>query len=256
MENNENLVTEEVVAENVEQTTEETQAVEKTYTQAEVDDIVGKAKYRAKAQVKKDYDRKYGNLKSVLKAGTGIEDVEELTNTFKEHYAQRGVEFPTEPTYSKRDIEVLAKAEADEIIKAGFDEVIEEADRLNELGVEKMSERDKALFVALTNHIKSTETGRELSKIGVSEDVYNSKEFNDFASKFNSNTPIKEIYEIYNKTTQPKKEIKTMGSIKNNTADTGIKEFYSKAEAEKFTKADFDKNPALFDAVYKSMKHW
>jgi hypothetical protein len=256
MENNENLVTEEVVTENVEQTTEETQAVEKTYTQAEVDDIVGKAKYRAKAQVKKDYERKYGHLRSVLKAGTGIDDVEELTNTFKEHYAQRGVEFPTEPTYSKRDIEVLAKAEADEIIKAGFDEVIEEADRLNELGVEKMSERDKALFVELTNHIKSTETGRELSKIGVGEDVYNSKEFNDFASKFNSNTPIKEIYEIYNKTTQPKKEIKTMGSIKNNTADTGIKEFYSKAEAEKFTKADFDKNPALFDAVYKSMKHW
>jgi hypothetical protein len=257
MENNENLVTEEVVAENVEQTTEETQAVEKTYTQAEVDDIVGKAKYRAKAQVKKDYDRKYGNLKSVLKAGTGIDDVEELTNTFKEHYAQRGVEFPTEPTYSKRDIEVLAKVDADEIIKAGFDEVIEEADRLNELGVEKMSERDKALFVALTNHIKSTETGRELSKIGVSEDVYNSKEFNDFASKFNSNTPIKEIWEIYNKTTQPKKEIKTMGSIKNNTAkDNELKDFYTPEEAMRFTVKDFDDNPRLLAIVEESMKKW
>lgn len=261
MNENKNLVlegTENVDATPTEEVVEQVEPA-KVYTEEEfntkLNEVSGKRASRTRVKVQKEYDRKYGGLIDVLKAGTGIEDVEELTNTFKEHYAQRGVQFATEPKYSKRDIEVLAKAEADEIIKAGFDEVIEEADRLNEIGVDRMSERDKAVFLALTNHIKSTETSRELSKIGVGEDVYNSKEFNDFAAQFNPNTPITKIYEIYNKT-QPKKEIKTMGSIKNNTVDTGVKEFYSKAEAEKFTKADFDKNPALFDAVYKSMKHW
>ena len=105
MENNENLVTEEIVTENVEQTTEETPAV-KTYTQEEVDDIVGKAKYRAKAQMKKEYDRKYGKLENVLRAGTGKETVEEMTDTFSQFYRGKGIDIPTEPTYSAKDLEV------------------------------------------------------------------------------------------------------------------------------------------------------
>lgn len=254
MEYNENLVTEEVT-ENVEQTTEETQVAEKTYTQAEVDAIVGKAKGRAKAQAKKEYDRRYGNLVDVLKAGTGKESVEEMTDTFSEFYRAKGIDIPQKPTYSKGDIEVLARVEADEIINAGFEEVVEEADRLKDLGVENMTDREKAVFLKLTDHIKNTETGRELSKIGVTEDVYGSDEFKSFARKFDSKTPITEIYEIYNKT-QPKKEFKTMGSIKNTTVDTGVKDFYSRDEALKFTKADFDKNPALFEAVQKSMLKW
>lgn len=256
MEYNENLVTEEVT-ENVEQTTEETQVSEKTYTQAEVDDIVGKAKYRAKENVRKEYARKYGRLENVLKAGTGKETVEEMTDTFADFYRGKGIDIPTEPTYSTRDVDILAKAEADEIIKSGFDEVVEEADRLNDLGVENMSARDKALFLKLTDHIKSTETSRELSKIGVTEDVYTSDDFKSFASKFEgSKTPITEIYEIYNKT-QPRKEHKTMGSIKQTTVDTGaVKDFYSREEAMKFTVEDFNKNPALFKAVEKSMQKW
>ena len=255
MEFNENLVTEEVVTENVEQTTEETPVSERTFTQDEVNDIVGKAKARAKAQAKKEYDRTYGNLVNVLKAGTGKETVEEMTDTFSDFYRAKGIEIPTEPMYSSKDMDILAKAEADEIIKAGFEEVIEEADRLNDLGVENMTEREKAVFVKLTDHIKRTETGRELSKLGVTEDVYGSEDFKSFASQFNSNTPITKIYEIYNKT-QPKKEIHTMGSMKQTTVDTGIKDYYSREEALKFTKADFDKNPALFEAVQKSMLKW
>ena len=255
MENNENLVTEEIVTENVEQTTEETQVSEKTYTQAEVDDIVGKAKYRAREQERKKYDRQYGGLFNVLKAGTGKETVEEMTDTFSEFYRGKGIDIPTEPTYSSRDMDILAKAEADEIIKSGFDEVKEEADRLNEIGYENMTAREKALFVKLTDHIKSTETGRELSKIGVKEDVYGSDEFKSFASKFDSKTPITEIYEIYNKT-QPKKEFKNPGSIKQTTVDTGVKDYYSYEEAQKFSVDDFNKHPALYEAVKKSMTKW
>ena len=76
--------------ENVEQTTEQT-PVPKTYTQEEVDAIVGKAKARAKAKVEKDYQRRYGDLEEVLKAGTGKNSVEEFTNTFAEFYKSKGI---------------------------------------------------------------------------------------------------------------------------------------------------------------------
>ena len=59
MNENENLVTEEV-AENVEQTTEETQQTAKTYTQEEVDAIVGKKKARWEAKMRKENERTYG----------------------------------------------------------------------------------------------------------------------------------------------------------------------------------------------------
>ena len=68
--------------------------------------------------------------------------------------------------------------------------------------------------------------------------------------------PIAEIYKQYSKT-KPKKEVKPMGSMKHEpTADTGVKDFYSFEEAKQFTKADFDKNPALYEAVQKSMTKW
>ena len=253
MENMENLVTEEV-AENVEQTTEQTPV--KTYTQEEVDAIVGKRIARKEAKIRKEYDRKYGDLTEVLKAGTGKESVEEMTDTFQKFYAAKGVKFPEKPNYSAKDIEVLAQAEADEIIRAGFEDMVEEADRLNEIGAANMTAREKAVFKVLTERIQKDGRSRELAKIGVTEDVYNSAEFQSFAGKFNPNTPIKDIYDIYAKT-QPKKEIRTMGSMKNNNSgDNGVKDFYTVEEARRFTKKDFDNNPALFEAVQKSMTKW
>lgn len=253
MNENETLVTEQV-AENVEQTTEQTPV--KTYTQEEVDAIVGKRIARKEARIRKEYDRRYGNLEEVLKAGTGKDSVEEITDTFSQFYQKKGITIPTKPSYSDADIEVLAKAEAEDIIRNGFDEVVEEVDRLSDIGVGNMTAREKAVFKVLAEHRHSAERGRELTQIGVTEDVFNSKEFNDFAAKFNPTTPVREIYDLYAKT-QPKKNIKPMGSMKNSdSADSGVKDFYTPEEARRFTKKDFDNNPALFAAVEKSMLKW
>ena len=251
MENNENFVAE---TENVEQPTEQTPV--KMFTQEEVNEIVGKSKARTRAKVEKEYQRKYGDLEEVLKAGTGKENVEEVTDTFRQFYSQKGIQMPQKPSYTDSDIKVLAQADADEIIRSGFEEVVEEVDRLADLGVDKMTPREKAMFEKLATYRQSTEHSRELSKIGVTEDVYSSKEFKDFASKFNSRTPIRDIYDIYAKTL-PKKDIKPMGSMKNSTSDDGtVKDFYTRDEALRFTKQDFDKNPALFKAVEASMLKW
>ena len=253
MNENEVLVAEQV-AENVEQTTEETPA--KTFTQDEVNEIVGKVKARTRAKVEKENERKYGSLIETLKAGTGKESVEEMTNTFAEFYRQKGVPMPQKPNYSAKDIDVLARAEASEIISAGYEDVVEEVDRLAAIGPANMTAREKALFKVLAEHRQGAERGRELSKIGVTEDVYNSQAFRDFAGKFNSDIPIRDIYDIYAKT-QPRKEHKTMGSMTNhNSGDNGVKDFYTRDEALKFTKKDFDENPALFAAVEKSMTKW
>lgn len=240
--------------ENVETTTEEIPV--KTYTQEEVDAIVGKAKARAKAKVEKDYQRKYGGLEEVLKAGTGKQSIEEVTDTFTEYYRGKGVNIPAKPVYSDKDIEVLAKAEAEDIIRGGYEDVVEEVDRLTKIGAANMTPREKAVFRVLAEHRQNSERTSELVKLGVGEDVYNSKEFRDFAAKFNANTPISDVYNIYNQT-KPKKEIKTMGSMKNNAStDNGVKDFYTRDEALKFTKADYDKNPALYKAVEASMLKW
>ena len=254
MNENENLVTEQVT-ENVEQNTTEETVPAKVFTQDELNAAVGKAKARERAKLEKQYKKEYGDLIGVLEAGTGKKGVGEITDTFAEFYKGKGITIPEKPRYSDKDMEVLAQSDAAEIISAGYDEVVEEVDRLTELGVENMSARDKAYFKVLAEHRQNTERQNELAKIGVTDDVYNSREFQDFAGKFSPKTPISEIYAIYSKT-QPKKEIKPMGSMKNQTADTGVKDYYSYEEAMKFTKADFDKNPALYKAVCDSMTKW
>ena len=259
MEENKTLVTE--VTENVEQTTEETP---KTYTETEFNDAVntkvkelmGSKLARKEAKIRKEFEAKYGDLENVLKAGTGKESVEEVTESLKTFYEGKGIKILDKPTYNDRDIEILAKAEANDVIGYGYEEVVEEINRLADIGLDNLTPRDKAYLKVLAEHQQKVDRQNELSKIGVTEDEFNSKEFQDFAKQFNPTTPIADIFNIYHKM-KPKKEIKPMGSMTNKTTEDGtVKDFYTRDEALQFTKADFDKNPALFKAVQESMLKW
>lgn len=255
MENEKILVPDEG-AENAEQTAEK---AEKTYTEAEfnakLDEVLGKKLARREQKIRKEYDRRYGDLEDVLKAGMGKEDMGEITEDLRKFYGGKGVKIDRKPEYSTKDIETLARAEADDIIRAGFDEVVEETDRLAEIGVENLNAREKAVFKALAEHRHKTETERELSSIGVTEDVYNSEDFKEFKKMFAPETPIAKIYETYAKT-QPRKEIKSPGSMKSTAQDDGIKEYYSPEEAKRFTQAEINSNPALVEAIERSMRKW
>ena len=251
MNENENLVTEQVTG-NVEVTTEETP---KTYTEAEfnakLDEVLGKKLARREAKIRKEYDRKYGNLEEVLKAGTGKESVEEITDTFSKFYEGKGITLPKKPTYSDKDIEVLARAEADDVIRAGFEDVVEEVERLVEIGAENMTAREKAYFKVLAEHRQKTERQNELAKIGVTDEEYNSREFQDFASMFNPKTPIAEIHSLYTKT-KPKKDIKPMGSMKHTPSDGLVKDFYTQEDIERLSEDDL-MNPEVWKNVRRSM---
>lgn len=263
MEENKNLIPEEQGVENVGEpinTGAAEQPKAKIYSEdefnARLNEVLAKKIARKESRIRKEFEQKYGDLENVLKAGTGKESVEEVTDSLTKFYESKGIKIHQKPNYTEKDIETLATADANEIIGYGYDEVVEEVDRLTKLGFENMTARDKAYFKVLAEHRQKAEHKQELSKIGVTEDVYNSQEFQDFKKQFNPTTPVADIFNIYNKM-QPKKDIKPMGSMRNTPSeDTGVKDFYSYEEANKFTIEDFNKNPALYEAVKKSMLKW
>jgi hypothetical protein len=173
-----------------------------------------------------------------------------MTDTFAKFYEGKGIKINREPSYSDKDIEVLATAEANEVIRGGYDEVVDEVDRLADLGVENMNAREKALFKILAEHRQNAERQYELSKIGVTDEAYNSKEFQEFASDYKLGTPIEKIWNNFQKM-QPKKDIKPMGSMKNTVANEA-KDFYSAEEISRLSEDDL-RNPAVWDAVRRSM---
>lgn len=257
MEENENLVPN--GAENVEQTTEETQVAEKIYSEEDlnnkINELLPKKIARREAKIRKEYESKYGNVENVLKAGLGVETIEEATNQLNDFYTKKGIKIPDTPIYSDRDMEVLARAEADDIISSGFEDVVEEVDRLANIGVDNMTQREREVFKNLAEYRKNEEAKRELAKIGVGDNVLQDNDFIEFSNKLNPTLSIKEKYELYSQY-RPKPKVESMGSMKNTTKEDTVKEFYTRDEALKFTKEDFDKNPALFKAVENSMYKW
>lgn len=269
IEKNENIMTEEVVetaeqvAETVETTTEKTP---RTYTEEEfeaelnarvnqkLDEVLPGKIARRENRIRKEYEQKYGEFESTIRTGTGKqnESIEEITKGLRQFYGSKGVKFPEQPQYSDHDIAVLANAEAQDIIRSGFDEVIEETDRLAAIGFDNMSKKEKAIFKTLAEHRHATERENALAGIGVPKDVYNSKEFQKFAGMFRSDVPITDVYKQYAKTIKP--QVEPIGSMKNGSHDDG-KTFYTPEEVDKLTPKDYD-NPVIFQRVRDSMKLW
>ena len=253
-------VVEEVVSETVETTENEASTEPKLYTEAEfnkkLDEVLAKKIARKEARIKKEYENKYSKVETVLNAGLGTSSLDEATNKLTDFYKQKGVKIPEQPTYSEKDLSLLASAEAQEIIQAGYDEIVEEVDRLADIGVDNMTPREKLVFKKLAEERQLQEATIELSKLGVGKDVLEDSEFKNFANKLNPDLSLTEKYELYSQL-NPKRKVKPIGSMKGDTSKSNeVKEFYTYEESLQFTKADFDKNPALFRAVEKSMQKW
>jgi hypothetical protein len=105
------------------------------------------------------------------------------------------------------------------------------------------------VFKALAEHRHKAEQERELSAMGVGEDVWGSDEFKKFAGNFRADIPIKDVYDIYRKTKQ--KPITSMGSMKQGQR-SAAKDYYTPEEIERLTEEDLD-DPKVWDAVRRSM---
>jgi hypothetical protein len=264
MEDNKELVTE--VTENVEeQATEElvdgSSANEvvteekkgKYYTDEEFDKIIQTRLGRQERTIRKEYDKKYGRLENVLKAGLEDDNLDSITDQLSDFYTKQGKQIPSTPQFSQRDMEYLAERDANEIIESGYDEVVNELNRLSEVGADNMTQSDKVIFLKLKEEADRVTNEKELKSIGVSELP---NDFKDFAKKLNPELSLKEKYEMYSKL-NPKKKGEPMGSMKNtDVSNKGVKEYYSFEESKKFTRKDYDENPELFAAVKRSMANW
>ena len=237
---------------------------EKLYSQSDIDKMVNdrinellpKKLERAKSKMQREYLEKYGRTETVLKAGLGVENIEQATNKLADFYKAKGISIPDHNTYSEHDLDLLANAEAVEIINSGYDELVEEVDRLADKGVENMTPREKLVFTKLAQERQKQESVIELAKIGVKPEALEDSDYKEFADKLNPSLSAKEKYEMYLKI-KPKPKVETIGSMKGATSkDNGVKDFYTYEESLKFTKADFDRNPELFKAVERSMTKW
>ena len=233
----------------------------KEYTDEEIERIVNERVNsilptkieREKRKMEKLYsDRlsKYEETESILSAGLGTKDISESNQKMREFYKEQGIDIPTyqRPRYSEDDEKALGELDAKKVISLGFDEMQEEANRLAEIGTDKMSPRERVMFTTLATELTYQKQRKELTKLGVREDLLNNSEFKEFANQFNSKTPITIVYEMYTKM-KPQKQFEQIGSMKNNKEPIQ-KDYYSNEEIAKMSPEEIRKN---WDVIRKSM---
>lgn len=228
----------------------------KIYTEEEFNEKFDTKFKRREAKLRREYEKKYSKLENILNAGLGTSSVEEATSKLNEYYKEQGIDIPeTNFKYSEEDTKILADKDAEEIISLGYDEIKEEGERLANLGKD-MTQRERLTLEKLTSKMKEIEELKELSSIGVSKEEVFTDDFKEYERKLNPNLSLKEKWEMY-LSTKPKKEIKQMGSMKSGpTSNDGLKDFYTRDEALRFTEADYEKNPRLEAIIEKSMQKW
>lgn len=259
-ENADELTAEEDVQEDTEIVEEETQEEssedepveeeEEKFTREEVNNIVARRQARIENKIRKEYERKYGRLEDVVTTGLGAESVEDATSKLEEFYTKKGINIPMKPKYSDKDIELLANAEADEIISSGYEDVRDEVERLASKGIDNMDKSEKIIFKKLADERKKIEDEKDLASIGISRKALEDKDFQEFNQKLNPSLSLKERYEMYQQT-KPKKENKKMGSMKG-TKENKAKDYYSPEEIALLSDEDLD-NEQVWEAVRRSM---
>ena len=255
--------------ENVDGTTEQnegevtTDNTEKAYSEAElekkvnerIDELLPSKIERAKAKLERENQKqlnKYENIKNILSAGLGTDNLDEIEKQLTTFYSEQGIQIPAQANLTEKQIKVLAKAEADEIIKSGYDEIVDEVDRLTSIGFRNMTDSEKVIFQTLAEERKRLESKTELEKLGVADD----KDYIDFAKKLNPNLSEKEKVDLF-KQLSPKNKKEKIGSMKSTVnSEKELKEFYTPEEAKKFTDKEIRETPGLYERIEKSMLKW
>ncbi len=242
----------------------------KTYTEEDLERIVNERINdmlptkieREKRKLERKYQDKlsqYEETESILKQGFGAKDITDANQKMREFYKEQGIDIKDyqRPRYSDDDERDLGELDAKKIIRLGFDEMQDEANRLAEIGTKNMTVRQKAMFTTLANELTIQKEKKALVKMGVKDDILEDLDFRQFSSQFNKDVPIEKRYEMYTKfnNKEPKK-YDQIGSMKNTKTTNEVKDYYSPEEASKFTRKDYDKNPKLLEAVERSMTLW
>ena len=270
---NENLVTEEVTEDVVDTSTEEnvegvlTDTAEskneendeekvKTYTKEEMEEIVQKRLVRQQNKLEKDYNKKlqrYKRTEEILNAGLGTTDIEDANAKLTSYYEGEGIHIPDEKPQglTQRQIEILANAEADEIITAGDEE--EELNRLLKLDIKDMTPTDKIIYKRLYEKVSDNSRKEELVKSGIDLSILDDKDFQSFEKKFSKDTKLSDVVELYKKINPTATPYK-IGSMKS-AGEEKMKDFYTPEEVQNLTQEEWEK-PGIWEKVLASQAKW
>ena len=259
----EDVTEEDVVEEETIEGTEETSEVEestnepekvKTFTQEEVNEMMKDRIKRERNRLDREHREqlsKYEELAYLTQEGLKASNLEETLEKSRNFYGKQGIKYT--PAKNTREDEILANAYAREIIEESesIEEIKAVADKLLNKGV-NISNREKLVVQGLISEMESRERLSNLKKLGVKEEVYNSKEFRDFEKKFAKDTPISDVYDLYKAKTKPTKVVENPGSMKS-VPTKEKKKYITEAEYDRMTDKEIEEN---LDLIRESMSKW
>lgn len=233
--------------------TKEEQPKGRFYTDDEVNSIVDKRVARKMRKYEKQM-AEYEDTENVLKSALEVDNISDANKKLRNYYQEQGYELPEKKSsYSERELNILAKAEADEIIEEGYDSMLEEANRLAKIGYQNLNQKEKIIFMTLGDELDKQNDTRELKKLGANEELLNDSKFIEFRSMFDKKTPIEKVYGLY-KNQEPKPKVELPGSMKN-TSVKEEKEYLTPEEVVALTPEDWEK-PGMWEKVRKSQLKW
>ena len=148
------------------------------------------------------------------------------------------------------DDRYLAQRDIDEVVEAGKDAM---EYRANELaGKTNRTPREDAEFRGIAEKLTNMKRIDTLSKNGMDESIIDNTDFQEFAKKFDRNTEITDIVDLYELKNGRVSEPETVGDVKTNPAEIKDKENFTLKELENFTREDYRKNPSLLKRAIKS----
>ena len=233
--------------------TKEEQPKGRFYTDEEVNSIVDKRVERKMRKYEKQM-AEYEDTENVLKSALEVDNISDANKKLRSYYQEQGYELPEKKSsYSERELNILAKAEADEIIEEGYDSMLEEANRLAKIGYQNLNQKEKLIFMTLGDELDKQNDTRELKKIGANEELLKKTDFIEFRNMFDKKTPIEKVYGLY-KNQEPKPKVELPGSMKN-TSVKEEKEYLTPEEVVALTPEDWEK-PGMWEKVRKSQLKW
>lgn len=224
----------------------------KTYTQEEVETMIQTRLARQKDKLEKDYNKnlaKYRRTEEILNAGLGTNNIDDANEKMVTYYENEGIKIPqaSKPGLTQKQIEILAQAEANEIISAG--EEREELNRLLKIDVKDMTPEEKIIYQRLYEKVSDDDRKKELVEQGIDLSILNDKNFQTFEKKFSKETKLSDVVDLYKKlnpTEQPQK----IGSMKSEGVK--IKDYYTTEEIMNLSDEELD-DPKIWEVVRKSM---
>ena len=237
----------EETAEVAENNAEEEKEEVKMFTQEEVDKIVKSRLARKEREYQKELSR-YKDTDNVLRTTLNLNEDDDTNTKLREYYESEGIKLPEaiKPGLSEREIEILANADAEEIIADGNEAMVEEAERLAKIGYKNLNPRERVIFNRLAETLTNKKDKTELLKLGAKEELLSDKKFIEFRKQFNSNTPIKNVYELY-KRIETKPSVENPGSMRNEKIKQP-KTIFTDDDIAKMSDKDLDAN---WDAIRK-----